>query len=910
MPQPQAVLTPQAFDPSLSTGTPRVVNDRREAYWATAAVLSAGALALVWHFAWFAQDAFIAFRYVANLWSGHGLVWNAGERVQGCTCALWTLLLCLAPKEFTCYWALLLGMITTAITLIAVAVLFARTRRPILGLLVFFCAFFSSKSILEWSTAGMENSLNHALLAILYAAALVGTPGRRRDRVALIAAGLLMFNRLDQLLVVGPVLLYLAVTALHRREFVAYGRSAIIAFTPLALWLIFATIYYGYPLPNTSYAKLGVPLRAQVTNGLLCLKDFITCEPWHAAMVFVVCFIAIPLFVRRRGPGAIVLACLALSVALQIVYFIGVGGDYMRGRFLTGDLLLASLAAGYMVAVAPSPMRRGMIWSLATAAVLLPLGIWQTVNEPIFDGVSGVVRIMDYYHPFTEIRTHLKAWRFSELRAEIRRVHMDLDQLAQLNQRAGTDAAMTYGNLGESTYAAIDTPLIDPSGLTDAFIARTRPGAVNRPGHVQRDTPTAYLVSRGCVDQQPGWQRRLAEGDLTLVRDAVAQRDKAKWLHPEAVQVARELAILTRGPIFSRERFALILKYTFGHPIPYDKHDRGPLIYAEEVPPTMLNLSSDLSPALTLLGISPSDASLVGPRQSNCFWLAPTPTAPLAIHVKCAKPQDVYLTFLAREFGYALPVEQDCPVQVSVRGVPQAEFHVRRLGMYLVPLRLPAGVSIITLDVPVAPGSERFFLDSRPLMLYVGNMKLADEPDAAQQIVDLHMRMGEVEGAQPIWYAPADPPSPNDQVGAPPLLQTAGVTSDHAELVAIEPAALAGGYESYRGGPVIWLGPQEAGQIALLVQSDQSIDAKLSGQVEALGAAAPPAGCPLRVLVNGAPLYNGTAAARTTIAAGIHLNPGLNRVTFRVDAEPSPGRFGLDLRPLMLLLSHLQLSPR
>jgi len=245
-----------------------------------------------------------------------------------------------------------------------------------------------------------------------------------------------------------------------------------------------------------------------------------------------------------------------------------------------------------------------------------------------------------------------------------------------------------------------------------------------------------------------------------------------------------------------------------------------------------------------------------------------------------------------------------------VRGVPQAEFHVRRLGMYLVPLRLPAGRSIITLDVPVAPGTERFFLDSRPLMLYVGDMKLADEPDAAQQIVDLHMRMGEVEGAQPIWYTPADPPSPNEIVGAPPLLQTVGVTSDHAELDAIEPAALAGGYESYHGGPVIWVGPQEAGQIALLVQSDQSTDPKPSGQVEALGAAAPPAGCPLRVLVNGAPAYTGTATAGTAIAAEIHLNPGLNRVTFRVEADPSPGRFGLDLRPLMLLLSHLQLSPR
>jgi hypothetical protein len=370
------------------------------------------------------------------------------------------------------------------------------------------------------------------------------------------------------------------------------------------------------------------------------------------------------------------------------------------------------------------------------------------------------------------------------------------------------------------------------------------------------------------------------------------------------------LAVLTRGPIFSRERFGLIVKYTLGHPIPYDKRDHGPLFLGEEVPPTMLNMSPPLAQDVALIGVSPSDASLIGPRQSNCFWLAPIPTAPLAIHVRCKQPTAVYLSFLAKNFGYALPIEQDCPVRVSVGGVSQADFHVRRLGVYLIPLQLPAGRSIITLDVPAMPGPERFFLDSRPLMLYVGNLKLAYEPDAADQIVAMHMRMGEVEGAQPIWYAPADPPSPNDVAGAPPLMQVVGVTSDHAELVAIEPAALAGGYESYHGGPVIWVGPQEAGQVVLLVQSDQALDAKLAGQIEALGAAAPPAGCPLRVLVNGAPAYSGTATAGTMVAGEVHLNAGLNRVTFRVDADPSTGRFGLDLRPLMLLLSHLQLSPR
>src|SRR5438093_6967987 len=39
------------------------------------------------------DDVFISFRYAGNLVSGHGLVFNPGERVEGFSNPLWTLLL-------------------------------------------------------------------------------------------------------------------------------------------------------------------------------------------------------------------------------------------------------------------------------------------------------------------------------------------------------------------------------------------------------------------------------------------------------------------------------------------------------------------------------------------------------------------------------------------------------------------------------------------------------------------------------------------------------------------------------------------------------------------------------------------------------------------------------------------------
>src|SRR6266850_3566739 len=53
--------------------------------------------ALVAWFAWMAvyqvDDAYIVYRYARNLARGDGFVFNPGERVEGVTCFLWTVVL-------------------------------------------------------------------------------------------------------------------------------------------------------------------------------------------------------------------------------------------------------------------------------------------------------------------------------------------------------------------------------------------------------------------------------------------------------------------------------------------------------------------------------------------------------------------------------------------------------------------------------------------------------------------------------------------------------------------------------------------------------------------------------------------------------------------------------------------------
>src|SRR5262245_10792520 len=55
-------------------------------------------LVLAWIERAVVDDAFIYFRYAENFANGRGLVWNVGERVDGATSFLWTVLLGLAMK--------------------------------------------------------------------------------------------------------------------------------------------------------------------------------------------------------------------------------------------------------------------------------------------------------------------------------------------------------------------------------------------------------------------------------------------------------------------------------------------------------------------------------------------------------------------------------------------------------------------------------------------------------------------------------------------------------------------------------------------------------------------------------------------------------------------------------------------
>ncbi len=117
--------------------------------------------------AWLAEDAYIDFRVVANILSGFGPVWNAGERVQAFTSPLWVgivSLLAYLSGSKPPIAALVVSLVCDWVVILAAVVM--GIRKPLILALALVC-LFCSQSFLDYSSSGLENPLLHAIGAVL-----------------------------------------------------------------------------------------------------------------------------------------------------------------------------------------------------------------------------------------------------------------------------------------------------------------------------------------------------------------------------------------------------------------------------------------------------------------------------------------------------------------------------------------------------------------------------------------------------------------------------------------------------------------------------------------------------------------------------------------------------------------------
>jgi arabinofuranosyltransferase len=307
------------------------------------------------------DDAHITFRAVWNLVHGFGLTFNPDERVQAFTHPLWALVI--TPAYFITREFLFTVTAVSWVFDVAAGVILLRRARTPSAALVTVAWLLSSKALVDYSSSGLEYPLSYFLLALFCVPYLE----RRTDvapavpelRWSLLVASLAFVNRPDTVLLFAIPVGEMTLRAFRAR---AAGtlRAVLIGVAPAVAWLAFATFYYGFPLPNTYYAKVanGVPAWLQRQQGFAYLLNSIRFDPITIGTM------ALAVLVAWRANRAVRLT--AVSSLLYVAYTVNVGGDFMSGRFFAMPFLIA------VAALVPSIEGAGVRW-LAGGLVLYNL---------------------------------------------------------------------------------------------------------------------------------------------------------------------------------------------------------------------------------------------------------------------------------------------------------------------------------------------------------------------------------------------------------------------------------------------------------------------------------------------------------------------------------------------------------
>lgn len=331
------------------------------------------------------DDAFITFRYARQLADGNGFVYNLGERVYGTTTPLFAILLAGWLRISGNDLPIVAEIIDLAAALGALILLWLALRRtgasPAQQVAALVIVGMSPR-LWYMNTQGMETPLVLLLMVSSWYAITV-----ERYLLAGFVAGLLLWARIDSalwLLALFPTLRGSRASAVPR-----FALAAGITYLP---WVVFATLYFGSPIPHTVAAKWvayiassGTPFLSHIATIARYLSpvDLSASTEWLAPL-FSSITIALASFSAIRAakhpsllalPAFIVLTAVSLALARATFfnrYFVPI---------LWATLVLAGLTLGStweMVTKSVKPIR--IIASILLVALVATIALITKVS--------------------------------------------------------------------------------------------------------------------------------------------------------------------------------------------------------------------------------------------------------------------------------------------------------------------------------------------------------------------------------------------------------------------------------------------------------------------------------------------------------------------------------------------------
>lgn len=280
-------------------------------HWEALAVLSIGVLTALVRLSigpLTIDDAYITIRYARNVATGVGFVFNPGEHVLGTTTPLWTLILAAAYRlgaHDLPSVALVLGSLADAATSALLIQIGFRLGLGLSWSVLAAIAFAVSPTSIIYTTGGMETPLFVLLVVATGLSALT-------EHTALMSlfATLALLTRPEGLVLIGLIGLRYAMV----RQ--AIPRATLAVFlTVVAPWVVFASWYFGSPVPQSMLAKALV----YQTNPFGSISRWLSgIGPPNALAAFVLLPLAprVIAFVRRNGAALLVVGfgpCLCMT---------------------------------------------------------------------------------------------------------------------------------------------------------------------------------------------------------------------------------------------------------------------------------------------------------------------------------------------------------------------------------------------------------------------------------------------------------------------------------------------------------------------------------------------------------------------------------------------------------------------
>lgn len=230
------------------------------------------------------DDANIFFVYAENLVHGHGFAYNAGsERVEGVTSMLWTLV---CAALFSCGGTERMVLLATATLLLATMGLYLwivrrlvpPTHRPQV-LVLFALLLLSSPSYVTWTVLTLMDTALWGGEVALLACILAFPPSRRLGTSAVaLLFGAMILTRPEALLICPAAVVMLALARRDGASVLAWRQALVGALAwgvALAALTTFRLAYFGYPLPNTYYAKVSPSLAYNLAQGWAYLSGYV-----------------------------------------------------------------------------------------------------------------------------------------------------------------------------------------------------------------------------------------------------------------------------------------------------------------------------------------------------------------------------------------------------------------------------------------------------------------------------------------------------------------------------------------------------------------------------------------------------------------------------------------------------------